>query len=126
MCDGKLVLSPLGHTWIFDIDGTLVKHNGYRVDGHDTLLPGVKEFFENDLPKDDFVLLVTSRTEEAKEGTIAFLKENGIRFDEIVFGLPYGERILVNDAKPSGLKMSKAVDLKRDSFTMCFEIDESL
>ncbi len=27
--NNKLVLSPLGKTWLFDIDGTIVKHNGY-------------------------------------------------------------------------------------------------
>lgn len=37
--------SPLAKTWILDIDGTIVKHNGYKIDGYDTLLEGVKEFF---------------------------------------------------------------------------------
>ena len=31
---------------IFDLDGTLVKHNGYKLDGMDTLLEGVKEYLE--------------------------------------------------------------------------------
>ena len=35
-------LSPLNKTWIFDIDGTVCKHNGYKLDGYDTILPGVK------------------------------------------------------------------------------------
>lgn len=39
-----IVLSPLPKTWILDLDGTLVKHNGYKLDGHDTLLPGAREF----------------------------------------------------------------------------------
>jgi hypothetical protein len=26
-------LSPLPHTWIFDMDGTIVKHNGYKDGG---------------------------------------------------------------------------------------------
>ena len=42
-------LSPLGKTWILDIDGTIVKHNGYKIDGHDTLLLGAKEFLQNNL-----------------------------------------------------------------------------
>lgn len=37
-----LTLSTLPKTWIFDLDGTLVKHNGYKIDGHDTLLERVK------------------------------------------------------------------------------------
>lgn len=109
-------LSPLNHTWIFDIDGTLVKHNGYKLDGMDTLLPGVKEFFDNNIKDDDYVLLVTSRKLEYKNITESFLKKEKIRFDKIIYELPYGERILVNDSKPSGLKMSLAINSKRDEF----------
>ena len=32
-----LILSTLPKTWIFDLDGTLLKHNGYKSDGIDTL-----------------------------------------------------------------------------------------
>ena len=122
----NLKLSSLGHTWIFDIDGTLVKHNGYKIDGHDTLLPGVKEFFDSQIRKEDYVLLVTSRTEEYKEMTTSFLKENGICYDNIIFNLPYGERIVVNDKKPSGLCMSKSVDLNRNEFDIRYYIDKEL
>ena len=38
----QLILSTLPKTWIFDLDGTILKHNGYKIDGEDTLLPGVK------------------------------------------------------------------------------------
>lgn len=119
------VISCLAHTWIFDIDGTLVKHNGYKLDGHDTLLPGVKDFFDN-LPQEDYILLVTSRTEEYRESTIRFLQENGIRYHHIIFNLPFGERIVINDRKPSGLEMSKAVNLDRDCFDVSFLMDPKL
>ena len=109
----ELVLSTLGQTWLLDIDGTICKHNGYKIDGKDSLLEGVKEFFAA-LKKEDKVILVTSRTDEYKEMTINFLKENGIRFDEIIFNCPYGERIIINDDKPGGLVTSHAVRLKRD------------
>ena len=36
----------LTHAWFFDFDGTIVKHNGLFDDGHDTLLPGVKELWK--------------------------------------------------------------------------------
>ena len=121
----KIVLSPLGHTWIFDIDGTLVKHNGYKIDGHDTLLPGVKDFFDKNVRVEDFVLLLTSRESKYLKSTKKFLKDNGIRFDSIVNGLPFGERILINEKKPSGLETCVAVNLCRDNFAMpMISIDE--
>lgn len=119
----KLILSPLAHTWIIDLDGSIVKHNGYS-NGKDELLPSVKEFFDK-LPKDDYVLIVTSRKEEVKDITIKFLKENNIRFNKIIFNLPYGERILINDKKESGLTTSYAINLDRNSFDVTYEIDET-
>lgn len=111
----KLEMSPLNKTWLFDIDGTIVKHNGYKIDGVDTLLAGAKEFL-NSLPENDKVVLLTSRTNEYRKETLNFLKNNGIRYDEIIFGLPFGERILVNDKKPSGLKMAYSINSVRDEF----------
>lgn len=122
----KHILSPLGKTWIFDLDGTVVKHNGYKLDGKDSLLSGAEDFLKG-IPDTDMVIFVTSRRETEREDTESFLKENSIRYDSIVFNAPYGERILVNDAKPSGLNMSLAVNTVRDVFMEdVFEIDESL
>ena len=108
-----LVMSTLPKTWIFDLDGTLVKHNGYKIDGHDTLLPGAKEYVDG-IPAEDFVLILTSRTDKYKEMTLEFLKESGIRYDEIMFNMPMGERIVVNDRKPSGIEMAVSVNIYRD------------
>ncbi len=113
----KLILSTLPKTWILDLDGTLVKHNGYKEDGIDMLLAGAKEYLA-EIPLEDKIIIVTSRTEEYREMTIRFLRENGIRYDEILFDMPFGERILVNDRKPSGLDMAVAVNLNRDEFKM--------
>lgn len=110
-----LVLSGLGHTWILDLDGTIVKHNGYKLDGHDSFLCGARDFLES-LPDKDMIIFLTSRTEEYREQTIQFLKENKVRYDGILFNVPYGERILVNDDKPSGLCMGFCVRGSRDEF----------
>ena len=110
----NLVLSTLGHTWILDLDGTIVKHNGYKIDGEDTLLPGVIAFLQS-IPEKDMIIFLTSRTEEYKEQTICFLKSKHIRFDHILFNVPYGERILINDRKPSGLTVALAININRDS-----------
>ena len=122
----EITVSSLGKTWLFDLDGTVVKHNGYLTDGKDTLLDGAKEFFAA-VPPDDTIVFLTSRSEKYAQTTEAFLKENGIRYNSIVYGLPYGERILVNDCKPSGLKMAVAVNTKRDTFMhSTFKVDENL
>ena len=85
----ELILSTLPKTWIFDLDGTLLKHK---------------------------IIILTSRLEEYGEMTIEFLREQEIRFDQILFEMPMGERILVNDRKPSGVDMAVALNLERDSF----------
>ena len=108
------------------MDGTVVKHNGYKSDGHDTLLPGAKAFLSGIGPE-DMVVFITSRTEAQRAMTEAFLRDNGIRYDAIVYGAPYGERILVNDRKPSGLATAIAVNTERDVFMdAVFEVDEGL
>lgn len=115
--EDKLILSTLAKTWIFDLDGTLLKHNGYKTDGEDTLLEGAKEYLDH-LPSEDRILILTSRTEADKAKTLDFLHRNAIRYDAILFDMPMGERIIVNDRKPSGLDMAVALNLDRDRFRL--------
>ncbi len=111
----KLILSTLPKTWILDLDGTLVKHNGYKTDGVDTLLEGAKEYVDS-IPLTDKIIIFTARTDEYIEMTISFLKEKNIRYDDIIFNIPYGERIVINDRKNSGLDMAIAINIDRDNF----------
>ena len=121
----KLVLSTLPHTWIFDVDGTLCIHNGYK-NGGDVLLDGVKELFSQ-IPEDDTIILLTSRKEEERAHLDAFMKENGLRYDKVIFDAPMGERILVNDNKPSGIRMAYAINKKRDEpLYIDFQTNEKL
>ena len=48
-------LDDIEKTWIFDLDGTLVVHNGYK-NGVDELLSGVKEFYEKVKASDDIYM----------------------------------------------------------------------
>ncbi|WP_455764251.1 hypothetical protein [Sutterella wadsworthensis] len=121
-----LRLSTLPKTWVFDVDGTLVIHNGHLRPQGDELLPGVKEFFAS-LPAQDAVVLLTARKKELGPALEAFLTANGIRYDAILYGMPAGERILVNDCKPSGLLTAVAVNKKRnDALFIHIVLDESL
>ena len=120
-----LKLSSLPKTWIIDLDGTILKHNGYK-EGKDKLLKGVKEFFDI-IPNEDTIIILTSRETKYADQTIKFLKQNKIRYDHIIFNIPFGERILINDKKESGLITAYAINKERNSpFDINFEIDEDL
>ena len=102
----------LSHTWFIDIDGTILKHNGYLIDKKDTILKGVKKFFKK-IPKKDKIILITGRKKNILKKTLLFLKKNNIRFDQVIFDLPYGERILINDIKPkNNLKTAISINVK--------------
>ena len=104
----------LSHTWFIDIDGTILKHNGYLIDKKDTILKGVKKFFKK-IPKKDKIILITSRKKNILKKTLLFLKKNNIRFNQVIFDLPYGERILINDIKPkNNLKTAISINVKRN------------
>lgn len=122
----NIVLSAMGHTWLLDLDGTIVKHNGYKTEGGDTFLEGAQDFLRR-IPEEDMIVFITSRTEGEKELTESFLHKQGVRYNHIIYGAPYGERILVNDRKPSGLKTAIAVDSERDVFMQVgFTVDKEL
>ncbi len=122
----EIVLSDLGHTWILDLDGTIVKHNGYKLDGQDSFLPGAKAFLES-IPPNDMIVFITSRMDEYREVTEMFLRKHGIRYDHIIYNAPYGERVLINDDKPSGLTMASALSVRRDKpIKIDIRIDENL
>jgi len=125
MKNDSLILSSLPKTWILDVDGTIVKHNGH-LQGQDILLPGVSEFLST-LSPEDKVILLTAREKKYSESLINFLKEKKIKYDQIIFDMPKGERILINDSKPSGLETAFAINIKRDSgLDIRYKIDESL
>ena len=116
----ELHISALKHTWILDFDGTLVVHNGYQT-GEDSFLPGAKEFLQQ-IPAEDFVMILTAREKEARPKTEAFLKKHRIRYDVLFFEVPMGERILINDQKPSGLVCAYALTPKRNQGFKDFQI----
>jgi len=108
----SLSLSSLPHTWIIDIDGTILSHNGHKGHG-DQLLAGVKEFWQS-IPEGDTIILMSAREEFYADLTLDFLRSNGLRYNQVIFGLPKGERILINDIKPSGLDTALAINVRRD------------
>ena len=113
-------------TWILDLDGTLVVHDGPFIMGHDEFLPGAKEFLDS-IPDRDMIILLTARLEYEKPHTLRFLKENHVRYNHIIFGAGEGERIMINDNKPDGLVTTYGISTKRDRFCQTrFVTDRSL
>ena len=108
----RLELSSLPKTWLIDLDGTIVQLNGYK-NMEDVLLDGVKEFFTK-IDINDCIIFLTARKSIYRDETINFLKRNNLRYNHIIFDLPIGERILLNDDKPSGLIMGHVVNKARD------------
>jgi hypothetical protein len=108
----KINLSRLKHTWLIDLDGTLLKHNAHKKN-NDELLSGVIEFWEA-IPSTDIIILLSARAEEERVPTLNFLATQSLRYDHTIFGLPTGERILINDEKPSGLTTAVSINIKRD------------
>lgn len=106
--------SKRAKTWFIDLDGTILRYNLLKsAVCRDKLLPGVKELWDR-IPKKDHIVLITARPKYLKKHTIRFLEKHGIRFDDILFNLPNGERILINDDKPDGTKMSFVWPVKRN------------
>ncbi len=108
----KITLSTLPKTWLIDIDGVVFYHNSHLESG-DKIIPTFKKFIDN-LNKDDVVILLTARESKYKKGTIESLKNNGIRYNYIIFDLPKGERIVINDSKPHGMITAVAISTERD------------
>ena len=107
----------MNKTWFIDIDGVIFPHNAYlNLDQTEieTPLPGVTDFFRYLDPADQ-VVLVTARSKKYELFTKNSLKINNIRYNQIIFELPTGPRIIINDMKESGLKTAFAINIKRNS-----------
>jgi hypothetical protein len=94
--------------------------------GEDKILDGVIDFFSKIMPQDK-VILTTSRQKKYEADLKKFLKKFNLRYDEIIFDLPFGERVLINDKKSSGLKTAYAINKERNApLLVNFSIDENL
>jgi hypothetical protein len=122
----RLVLSPLPKSWLLDLDGCIVRHNGH-LEGNDELLIGVAEFWRS-IPLADSIIVMSSRPETERQAIMAFFAARRLRVDHIILGLPHGERICVNDMKPSGLRTAVAINVPRDVglSAVAYVVDESL
>ena len=56
----------LNHTWLIDLDGTLVKHNYYLSNKNDLFLKGARNFLKK-IPKNDLIIFLTSRKKKIQK-----------------------------------------------------------
>ena len=108
----ELILSRLPKIWIVDLDAVVFRHNAY-LDGDDEVLDGAAWFWEQ-IASDDVVVVMTGRSESERSRTRGLLSGLGLCVDHVMFGLPKGERVVINDSKPSGLLTAHALNLPRD------------
>jgi haloacid dehalogenase-like hydrolase len=92
-------------TVFLDLDGTLVFHNYETGINQDKLLPGTLEALAALRSENYYIVLTTGRTEQQ---CLSFLNEmektHGFKFDRLVFDLPTGIRVLVNDRETDSLQ----------------------
>lgn len=105
-------MSPLAKCWLLDLDGTLIIHNSH-LNGGDRLAPRA-EAFTRQITPGDRVIILTSRPRDACDKALKLLADIGLRADHLICDLPPGERILINDKKPSGLVTAFCTSPARD------------
>lgn len=111
-------MENLTKTIICDIDGSISLHTGDISTIHLqklTILPGVKEKFQEWDRKGYNIILLTGRREGYRKATELQLSEAGIFYDQLVMGVKNGIRVLINDMKPNSHEpMAVAVNLERN------------
>lgn len=95
-----------------DLDGTLVIHNYDPEHIDEKLIKKTVEFLDEH--KDAYIVLTTSRSLENVQKAIEYLYNEGIHFDDMIYDLPTGKRILVNDHKKGSEDKAFAINLERD------------
>lgn len=118
-------------TWFVDLDGTVLKHKSNdeideileKENSHEyeEFLPGALEFWKN-RPAGDKIIITTARLKCHTEHTLKVLDSHGFPYDDYIFEIGSGVRVVVNDIKPIGsagntepVYTAHCVNLDRDS-----------
>ena len=125
-------METLHKTWFVDIDGTIFYHQcndtiddliekyGESSHLHEKPIKNAIDFFKS-RPKKDRIIITTAREGKHKEHTLRALNHYNMRYDQCLFDLAAGPRVVVNDIKPPGvagntesITTAYAVNLSRD------------
>ena len=114
-----------------DLDGTLVINAGQYSDpcwgqtnGIQDNIDAINALYNSGKAE---VIITTSRKKSFQEVTIEQLKRVGIKYHQIIFDLPHGNRIIINDyAKTNPFKSCNAINIKRNSPDLKAMIEDSV
>jgi len=110
----------MAKTIFIDIDGTIFKHHGetglhviYKAPAE--ILDNVIEKFEQWKYDENRIILTTARPESMRDITVQQLQEFGLFWDDMIMGLPRGERVIINDTKGDGTITAVGVPVVRNA-----------
>lgn len=105
-------------TYIFDLDGTIIEHQPPAHRGEPMRpLPNSIETLKSIRNEGHSMILLTARPLECYSETTSGLAKLGILdyFDDVIYNVGSGERVLVNDLKPeSDLPTARSINLIRN------------
>jgi hydroxymethylpyrimidine pyrophosphatase-like HAD family hydrolase len=109
-----------------DIDGVLIKHNPHSVSD-----PEMNEMIDGFQKLEEWrkmghkVVLTTARNSKKRKEILNLLEVKGIKYDDLLTSCNPGQRILINDRKPSSpfLPQSLSFEITRDHGIKDIEID---
>lgn len=106
-------------TLFIDLDGCCFKSYGSleQCMAHSNeynVLPGVVEKFEKWYMAGYSIVITTGRPISWKEETIKQIKNNGLWYDHILFGLRHQPRVLINDKRPDGKPCATSIELEKN------------
>jgi mannose-6-phosphate isomerase len=101
-----------------DIDGTLLEHKKDILSNLDCTISVLNNVHESikEWDKHNYtIILTTGRKESTRKQTEKQLRDAGIVYDQLIMGLPNGDRVLINDKKEKGIRNTAyAVNLVRN------------
>lgn len=101
-----------------DIDGTLVEHKGDIIKNYQDNPVGLTNVIQSIKQWDKLnyrIILTTGRKESTRYHTEQQLHSMGIVYDQLIMGLPNGDRVLINDKKTNGIRNTAyAINLVRN------------
>lgn len=101
-----------------DLDGCVFQHHGHLgaiLSNPCVLLPGVREVFKEWGHKGYTIIITTGRTESMRELTEKQMRKAGLFWHHLIMDLPRGQRVVINDNKPSeGIRTAECINLIRN------------